>query len=137
MYISSNREIKTGRPNWNEKKEMFLEFWDGVNDDKRYRFITFGNRGGGRYTDKQKNYAFELIRKSGIRATARTLEIPRRTLQRWCRKYHIRVKRCPDWVYDWAERRQRRRAFWARRGYGYIRETIDCLLPFTRAFVKM
>jgi DNA invertase Pin-like site-specific DNA recombinase len=98
-------------------KEMFREFWDEVNYDKRFRFITFGDINKGQYTDKQKNYAFELISKSGIRATARTLKTPRRTLQRWCKKYHIRVKRCPDWVYSWAERRRKHKLFWQRRGY--------------------
>ena len=115
MYISSNWEIKTGRPSRKETKEMFREFWEDVNFDKRFRFITYGN--GGQYTDRQKDYAFELIEKSGVRATARILKIPRQTLQRWCRKHHIRVKRCPDWVYGWAERRRKRRLFWQRRGY--------------------
>jgi hypothetical protein len=98
-----------------EIKELILDFMQEINDEKRHEFMACGN--GGRYTDKQKNYAFELVSESGIRATARILKIPRRTLQRWCRKYHIGVKRCPDWVYDWAERRRRRQAFWARRGY--------------------
>jgi len=103
------------RLSWNETKEIMLDFMQGINDEKHYRFMAFGN--GGRYTDKQKNYAFELISKSGIRATARILKIPRRTLQRWCRKHYIYVKRCPDWVYDWAERRQKRQFFWMCRGY--------------------
>jgi hypothetical protein len=110
-----NQIIKTGKPSWKETKEIMLDFMQDLNEEKHYRFMAYGN--GGQYTDRQKDYAFELIRKSGIRATARTLEIPRRTLQRWCRKYHIRVERCPDWVYEWAERRRRRRLFWQRRGY--------------------
>ena len=85
------------------------------NDDKWFEFLHYGN--GGRYTKKQKDYAFELIDEYGIRATARILKIPRRTLQRWCRKHCVWVKRCPDWVYGWAERRRKRREFWERRGY--------------------
>jgi hypothetical protein len=103
------------RPSWKETKEIFLDFFQDINDEKRYRFMDFGN--GGRYTDKQKNYAFELISKSGVRATARILKTPRRTLQRWCRKHYIYVKRCPGWVYDWTERRRKRQFFWMCRGY--------------------
>ena len=109
------RRGKVQRLSWKETKEMMLDFMQEINDEKRHRFMAFGY--GGQYTDKQKNYAFELISKSGVRATARTLKIPRRTLQRWCRKHYIYVERCPDWVYDRAERRRRRQAFWARRGY--------------------
>ena len=86
-----------------------------MNDEKRLYFLSLGS--GGHYTEAQKQYAFELIREHGIRGTARILEIPRRTLQRWCRKHYITVKRCPNWVYDWAERRRKRREFWERRGY--------------------
>lgn len=100
---------------WKEMREIMLEFIEEVNDEKRYEFLAYGN--GGRYTEQQKNYAFELIRKHGVRATARILQIPRRTLQRWCRHYRVYVKRCPDWVYGWAERRRKRQEFWARRGY--------------------
>ena len=85
------------------------------NEEKRDLFQAFGE--GGRYTQRQKNYAFELIDEHGIRATAKILQIPRRTLQRWCRDYGILVKRCPYWVYGWAERRRKRREFWQRRGY--------------------
>lgn len=78
-------------------KELMLALIQEVNDEKHCRFMAYGN--GGQYTDRQKNYAFKLIKKSGVRVTAKILKIPRRTLQRWCKKYHIRVKRCPDWVY--------------------------------------
>ena len=71
------------------------------------------------YTSQQVNYAVENIGKYGVRATARILQIPRRTLQRWCRKYHIRVKRCPDWVYEWVAKRKRRMEFWRRKRYMY------------------
>ena len=101
--------------NRRETKQLMLEFIEELNYEKRSEFMALGN--GGRYTEAQKEYAFGLIRKSGIRATARILKIPRRTLQRWSRKYRVYVKRCPDWVYGWAERRRKRQAFWASRGY--------------------
>ena len=84
-------------------------------EDKLYEFHSLGK--GRQYTESQKRYAFELIGEYGMRATARILKIPRRTLQRWCREYYIFVKRCPYWVYEWAERRRKRREFWQRRGY--------------------
>ena len=85
------------------------------NEEKRDLFQAFGE--GGRYTRRQKDYAFELIDEYGIRSTARILQIPRRTLQRWCRENGVYVKRCPAWVYGWVERRRKRREFWQRRGY--------------------
>ncbi len=96
-------------------KEMFRLMAEEFNEEKRYEFESLGN--GGQYTNSQKNFAFELIAESGIRATTRILKIPRRTLQRWCRRYDIYVRRCPSWVYDWAERRRKKREFWQRRGY--------------------
>ena len=66
------------------------------NEEKRELFQAFGE--GGHYTQRQKDYAFELIDEYGIRSTARILQIPRRTLQRWCRKNGVFVKRCPSWV---------------------------------------
>ncbi len=85
------------------------------NEEKRDMFQAYGE--GGCYTQRQKDYAFELIDEYGIRATAKILQIPRRTLQRWCRKYSVFVKRCPAWVYGWVERRRKRKEFWQRRGY--------------------
>lgn len=98
-----------------QTKQLIKSLAEEFNEDKRYLFEAFGE--GGHYTQRQKDYAFELINEYGIRATARILRIPRRTLQRWCRKYNIWVKRCPSWVYGWAERRKKRRQFWQRRGY--------------------
>jgi hypothetical protein len=86
------------------------------NEEKRYSFISLGK--GRQYTRAQKYYAFELINEHGVRATARILQMPRRTLQRWCRQDGIYVKRCPSWVFEWAERRQKKRRFWQYRGYG-------------------
>lgn len=86
-------------------------------DEMAFDFRALGN--SGQYTNSQKDYAFKQITEYGVRATARILQIPRRTLQRWCRKYQIYVRRCPYWVYDWAEKRRKRREFWERRGYSY------------------
>lgn len=72
---------------------------------------------GGRYNQEQKDYAFKLIDEYGVRATTRILGVPRRTLQRWCRSQFKYVRRCPSWVYSWAARRRRKRAFWQRYGF--------------------
>ncbi len=85
-------------------------------DEKRWEFEAMGTEGP--YCQRQKDYAFKLIDEYGVRATARILHIPRRTLQRWCRQHGKYVRRCPGWVYDWAARRRKRRQFWGYRGYG-------------------
>jgi len=98
------------------KKSPFIQklIQEGY-EDKQSEFLSLGN--GGQYSQRQKEYAFELIAEYGIRATARILKMPRKTLQRWCRRQGKYIKRCPDWVYGWAERRRKRKEFWARRGY--------------------
>jgi len=96
-------------------KQLIRSMINEFNEEKRHSFISLGI--GGQYTKAQKQYAFELIGEHGIRATARILHLPRRTLQRWCRMYEIYVKRCPTWVFEWAERRRKKREFWQRRGY--------------------
>ncbi len=98
-----------------ETRRLILMMQQQFYEDKRYHFLALGNEG--QYTESQKHFAFELISEYGIRATARILQIPRRTLQRWCRKYNIYVRLCPSWVHEWAERRRKRKEFWARRGY--------------------
>ncbi len=85
-------------------------------DDMRAEFLSLGD--GGLYTDSQKEYAFQTIKEYGVRATSRILSMPRRTLQRWCRQHGVQVKRCPAWVFEWAERRRKKREAWSRRGYG-------------------
>ena len=100
-----------------ETRRLMIAMQQQFYEDRRYEFCALGE--GVRYTQRQKDYAFELIDEKGIRATARILKIPRRTLQRWCRKYCVRVRRCPDWVYDWVEKRRKRREFWRRKGYYY------------------
>jgi hypothetical protein len=84
-------------------------------DEIRMEFQAMGE--SGRYCQTQKNYALKLIDEYGVRAAARILRLPRRTLQRWCREQLKYVRRCPDWVYSWAAKRQKRREFRARRGY--------------------
>ena len=86
------------------------------NEEMQAHFAALGN-GKHNYTSQQKDFLLSQIDTYGVRATSRILQIPRRTIQRWCRQYHKQVKRCPLWVYEWAERRRRRREFWERRGY--------------------
>jgi hypothetical protein len=91
-------------------------FIESQNEEIRLHFEALGE-GRRNYTSEQKEFALSQLDTSGVRATARILQIPRRTIQRWCRQYQVQVKRCPLWVYEWAERRRRRREFWERRGY--------------------
>jgi len=98
-------------------RKFFLRIFNWAENEKlKKRFRSLGD-GKKVYTEAQKKYALSFIDENGVRATARMLEIPRRTIQRWCRKYGKPVKRCPAWVYDWAYRRHKRREFWRRRGY--------------------
>jgi len=94
---------------------MILQTQQMIYDDMREKFEAMG--AGARYCPQQKEYALKLIDEHGVRAVARILGMPRRTLQRWCREQFKYIKRCPDWVYSWAAKRQKRREFWARRGY--------------------
>lgn len=87
-----------------------------ANEELRLEFRCLG-KGGRNFSEAQKKFACLQIEISGIRATSRILEIPRRTLQRWARSSGVYVKECPDWVVGWAERRRKRREFWERRGY--------------------
>lgn len=101
---------------YRERKEQIKDIFEKFNQEKRIDFQFLGN--GGQYTEEQKEYAFVQIKEIGIRATSKVLMVPRRTLQRWCQMYAVLVKRCPDWVYTWAEKRAERRRFWAMKGYG-------------------
>jgi hypothetical protein len=87
-------------------------------ESQRIEFYSLGP--GGHYSKEQKNYAIEKVQEIGVRATARLLRIPRRTIQRWLRGKGITVKRCPDWVYEWAYRRKKSREKWERIKY-YIK----------------
>ena len=96
-------------------KQLIRLMVQEMNEDMHHEFLSLGS--GGRYAKQQKDYAFGLIDEYGIRATARILGVARRTLQRWCRRYGVFVKRCPSWVYGWAERRRKKREFWQLKGY--------------------
>ncbi len=82
-----------------ETQEAIRRAWRGMNTEFRY-------------SEKQKQTALKAIDEHGVRAVARMLSVPRRTLQRWCRREGKQVKRCPDWVYTWAEKRRERRKNW-------------------------
>ncbi len=97
-------------------KELMRLMHEEIYEEKRDCFLSLGGRG--RYSEAQKRFAFELVAEHGMRATARILRIPRRTLQRWCRQHGVYVKRCPSWVREWAKRRREKRRFWEYRGYG-------------------
>ena len=86
------------------------------NAEMRFRFRCLG-KPERIYTEAQKEYALSQVNIYGVRATARILQLPRRTIQRWCISYGQPVKRCPDWLPDWVERRRKRREFWEGRGY--------------------
>ena len=94
---------------------MMIQAQQAIYDEMRMEFEAMGT--GGPYCQTQKEYALKLMDEYGVRAVARILELPRRTLQRWCRAECKYVQRCPDWVYSWAAKRQKRREFWTRRGY--------------------
>jgi hypothetical protein len=95
---------------------MILQAQQMVYDEMSEKFEAMGT--GGRYNQEQKDYALGLIDEYGVRATARILQLPRRTLQRWCHSERKHVRRCPDWVYSWAAKRVRKREFWSKKGYG-------------------
>jgi hypothetical protein len=76
-------------------------FWRMVNlADSANKTMHFRSLGDGKmvYTIAQKKYALSFVDEYGVRGTARALEIPRRTIQRWCRASGKPVKRCPAWV---------------------------------------
>lgn len=98
------------------RRTLLLQAQQMLYDEMRCEFEAM--RTGRTYCQQQREYAFELIDEYGVRATARILGLPRRTLQRWCRANCKYVRRCPDWVYSWAANRRKHREFWARLGYG-------------------
>jgi transposase-like protein len=104
-----------------ETRALIRMWIEEENLEKLSYFRTLGSEKGGHYTDKQKDYAIDKAISIGVRATSRLLKVPRRTIQRWLRAKGITVKRCPDWVYDWAYWRNKRREKWERirayRGY--------------------
>ena len=97
-------------------KETTRELIDLQNEELRFHFALLGDGRRG-YSDRQKDFALSLVDTYRVRGTARVLLLPRRTIQRWCRAQNKIVRRCPSWVYEWAERRRKRREFWQLRGY--------------------
>lgn len=93
---------------------LIREEW---NYQEREKFLDMGPPDKNRYTLEQKIYALKKIVKHGVRGTSRILHIPRRTLQRWVKQYYHKVKRCPDWVYDWAYLRRYHNALRSGRHY--------------------
>jgi len=85
---------------------------------KRAEFRALGSSKK-RYTEEQKEYTINKAQEIGVRATARLLQLSRKTIQRWLRVKGIQVKRCPSWVYEWAYWRRKKREKWERiRFYG-------------------
>lgn len=80
---------------------LIRAFIEEENENRRAEFRSLGSAKG-RYTDAQKAYAIETAQGMGVRATARLLNLQRKTVQRWLRDKGVQVKRCPDWVRDWA-----------------------------------
>ena len=89
-------------------KSVIKTLIEMFNDDARCEFRVLGDYGRN-YTNQQITFVLTKVDELGIRATARMLRIPRRTIQRWCRKLYFPVNRCPEWVYDWAYRRSIKR----------------------------
>lgn len=92
------------------------------NENSRYEFKALNpKRNSWRYTRTQKDWAINKALEIGVRATSRLLLLQRKTIQRWLRESGVTVRRCPEWVYDWAYWRNKRREKWDRlkayRGY--------------------
>jgi hypothetical protein len=91
-----------------ETRELIRMCIEIENREQLLNFKSLNPRRG-HYTSEQKEYAIGKAKSTGVRATSRLLHIPRRTIQRWLDSKGIIVKRCPAWVYDWADRRKKRR----------------------------
>jgi hypothetical protein len=105
-----------------DTKNFIRAFIEDLNEEKRSEFRVLGYRKKKhRYTQEQKDYAITLAQNKGVRATGRILGLHRKTIQRWLRTHGVWVKRCPDWVFDWAYWRRKRNEKWERirayRGY--------------------
>ncbi len=88
-------------------KEL-IRLWIEEENSNQLSYFRSLNIKGGHYNKEQREYAIEKATTIGVRATSRTLHVPRRTIQRWLRAEEITVKRCPNWVYDWAYWRKKR-----------------------------
>ena len=90
-----------------ETREL-IRMWIEAENRRQLSYFISLNPTGGHYTAEQKESALEKAKSIGVRATSRLFNVPRRTIQRWLRAEGITVKRCPDWVYDWAYLRRKR-----------------------------
>ena len=104
------------------KRNLIRQLIKQQNEEMQSEFEALGNEEKTfRYTEDQKDFAINLAQEKGVRATARILDLQRKTIQRWLRAKGIWVKRCPDWVFEWAYWRRKKREKWARtrayRGY--------------------
>ena len=95
-------------------KKALIRLWIEAENRKQLSFFNALNPDGGHYTAEQKEYAIDKAMSVGVRATSRLLHVPRKTIQRWLRAEGIEVKRCPDWVYEWAYWRKKRKEKWER-----------------------
>ena len=97
-------------------RHLIRGFIQEINEEKRAEFRALGYiRKKNRYSRRQKDYAINMAQESGVRCTARILGLQRKTIQRWLRSRGVWVKRCPDWVYQWAYWRRKRNKKWERR----------------------
>jgi hypothetical protein len=98
-----------------------IRMWIEAENRSQLSYFQNLNPGRGHYTTEQEEYAIEKAKSIGVRAASRLLHVHIKTIQRWLRAKGIRVKRCPDCVYDWAYWRKKKREKWlrikARRGY--------------------
>jgi hypothetical protein len=85
-----------------------IRMWIEAENRSQLSYFENLNPGRGHYTTEQKEYAIEKAKSIGVRAASRLLHVHRKTIQRWLREKGVRVKRCPDWVYDWAYWRRKR-----------------------------
>jgi hypothetical protein len=91
-----------------ETRALIRAFIEEENREQLFYFKALGSERERHYTDKQKEYAIKKAISIGVRATSRLLHLPRRTIQRWLRAEGVTIKRCPNWVYDWAYWRRKR-----------------------------
>ena len=96
-----------------DTKSLIRAFIEDENENVRAEFESLGV-GGWRYSKEQKEFAIRKAQETGVRATARVLKIPRKTIQRWLRAAGIQVARCPEWVHGWAYWRRKKREKWER-----------------------
>ena len=89
--------------------KALIRLWIEAENRKELSYFQSLNPKGGHYTQEQKEYGVEKAATIGARATSRLLQVPRRTIQRWLRSEGLTVKRCPEWLYDWAYWRKKRR----------------------------